>query len=573
MHFWTGIIIATLFLVATIIIFATRLFYPKHRIIAFSLYIIGWLPFLYSLSLKKSLALEHKDAMLSFFVIFKIHIFMGLALLVFVYLLFVLFPMAKSPFIGLNKKTLAKKIEEDKIIILFLDKKLTNIFDIANCENIFDVSFKKISKEEKEKLKNFWLSCVESLIELDLLKNRYKTFYQINPITKKILHKKIFNNAYVSVLAQHYFALKLIELIKNQRIITLFNESIDDHGIGDGLFDEFKSKITNTEEIIRLNAGKLYKSFIGNNDSEIEALIDKYLSKTNKSLSSYSNLLLEKPLNIFEKKSFQLWFPIQKKLAIKISYIKSKHRKNLISRRQIKQEKNKFLPGDILLERREWHATNIGIPGYWTHSALYTGNLNFMNSYFRGLEELRGQSFKKYLKQNNLKAYREFKKGNKKIYKKAVIESRRPGVILESLEKNAKADSLAVLRVKNIKRSDRLKIVLQSLSYLGRPYDFDFDFVTDNALVCSELIYKAYTGISQLTVPLEEVNGRLMLSPNQFAEKYSKEYNSKKAELNLILFLDGNEKEKKAFKKTTKEFQKTWKRPKWHMARDFIDFI
>src|SRR6185436_20258411 len=47
--------------------------------------------------------------------------------------------------------------------------------------------------------------------------------------------------------------------------------------------------------------------------------------------------------------------------------------RSLISQAQIKQLQPKLLPGDVLLERREWFMSNIGLPGFWSHAALYLG--------------------------------------------------------------------------------------------------------------------------------------------------------------------------------------------------------
>jgi Permuted papain-like amidase enzyme, YaeF/YiiX, C92 family len=581
MSFWAAMAISIALLFVTIIVFAMKIVYPYHRALALIVYVIGWVFFIYSLSLRKQWILEHKETVTSFFSMFYIHIIFGIIMLVSIYLLFVLFPAAKSPFIGLDDNLVSQIINEDEKIILYLDEKLSANLDLAIEKNVLEIDFKDIKSEEKEDLREFWTLYIEALLELDLLKEKYKTFYQLNPVTKGDLHQKAFANGYTAFLAQHYYMLQLTEKLtapalstseqENQNIVTFLNEGLVKNGIESGIYDILKEKLTNEDELIRLNSGRAYRTSIIKEVTELDVLVDKYLSKIDNSVTLYSNLIADKPLNLFEKKSFELWFPVQKEFATNISYIKATNREYHIKAEVINQHREKLLPGDIILERREWHATNIGIPGYWTHSALYIGTIEYLNNYFKDLPELEDSSFEDFLKKDFPDVYDKFKTQDEDEYKYAVIESKRPGVILLSLEESTNADSIAVLRVKKANRSDHFKIVTQALKYFGKPYDFNFDFITDNALVCSELVYKAFAGIDGFTITPSEFNGRLIVSPNQFAQKFAKEYDTEESDFELILFLDGNEKTGVVHEKEVDEFNTTWERPKWHIAKDFVN--
>lgn len=571
MNFWIGLILATIFLFATIVIFATKFLFPYHRIVALVVYTIGWIPFLYSISLRKKWVMQHNDTTMSFFQVFWIHIIFGVIMLLSLYIFLAIFPATKSIFIGLDDKKILQRLKEDKTVILYLNDRLSGNLTNANEQKIFSVDFNDVTREEKQKLTDFWISYLEILVELDLLKERYKTFYQLNAVTKKDLHRKAFENGYTAFLAQHYYALQLTKKVRGRDIVTFLNQDFPTQGIEKGTFNMLQKGITDADELLCLNAGRVYHSLIQENNSDLSDLIDLYLQTVDKSLDSYTHLIAKKPLNFLERNSFKLWFPIQKQASIQISYVRTASRDYHINAKLINQYKKTFVPGDILLERREWHATNVGIPGFWTHSALYIGTLNKLSTHFKDIPELKGLSFKEYLKENFPDAYETLKSIDENDYKYAVIESKRPGVILTSLEFTANADSLAVLRVKNINRSDHFKIVTQALSHLGKPYDFDFDFVTDDTLVCSELVYKAYQDITQFNITPEKFNGRPIVSPNQFAKKFDHEYDKNDSELDLVLFLDGNEKKKAVIEKDAIVFRETWKRPKWHITKDLID--
>lgn len=237
MAFLSGIVLSLIFLIAAIVVLAVKIFFPHHRIVALIVYALGWIPFIYSLSLRKRWILHEKMALTSFFAGYWIHLLFGAVMLLFLYFLLVLFPVAKSPFLGLDDETILQRINEDKTLILFLDKELSRDLNAGRNEKIFAVDFKDISGEKKEKLKNFWISYIEKLLELDLLKERYTTFYQLNVATKKNLHHGAFSNGYAAFLSQHYYALLTVkEIEKNKELITFLNESISEYGLEEGSY-------------------------------------------------------------------------------------------------------------------------------------------------------------------------------------------------------------------------------------------------------------------------------------------------------------------------------------------------
>jgi hypothetical protein len=149
-----------------------------------------------------------------------------------------------------------------------------------------------------------------------------------------------------------------------------------------------------------------------------------------------------------------------------------------------------------------------------------------------------------------------------------VLEAIAEGVSFTSLEHSAAADSLAVLRAR-LPRRERAIAVMRAFGYAGRPYDYNFDFATDKALVCSELVFKSFQPGGEMRgieLPLTRVAGRLMMTPNEIARRFAETRADRERHLDFVLMLDGDEKAGRASHAAEQVFANSWERPKWHIV-------
>lgn len=148
---------------------------------------------------------------------------------------------------------------------------------------------------------------------------------------------------------------------------------------------------------------------------------------------------------------------------------------------------------------------------------------------------------------------------------RAVLEAVSEGVVFTALEYAAAADALAVLRPR-LPPVGKVAALLRAFGDAGRPYDFNFDVRTAAALVCTELVYKAYepaAGRRGLQLPLLEILGRPVLPANEIVRQFDAAFGSPAAPLELVRFLDGQEHAGVAVERPVDEFRRSWRRPKW----------
>jgi len=568
-----NLLLSFIFILLAFLTIAIRIFHPYHRLMAFSLLLISAIFFGASYYYNRQYFTHAEGLFKSFFMNYGAFLIVGAGILIFLYVFFTLIPI-KSDINKIPIEELSESFEIDAELILYLDNTNKGIVQELNRKSLLEVQGEDLIFQKTE-ITRLWAQYLSNMIELDILKRKYRGFPHLSVISRYNDHIQAFSLAYASFMSQYSSFLELANLVDdNEQLIVLLNEQNDKYAILAGSYSFLEHKLVDPGILLKLNAGRLYftlnqKQFETEDRQEIYNLLQSSLQKVQDSVfENYPKIIARNPLKFFEQNAFEYWFPIQKNVALNLSYIHAPQREYLIHTTDILKRQSELQPGDIFLERREWHATNAGIPGYWTHAALYLGSLEELDTYFQGLETLEDNSFSTYISIKYPEAYTTLNNNLEESMR--VIEAMRPGVILNSLEETATCDSMAALRKKNITKEEQFKVVTQALSHFGKPYDYTFNFLNDNALVCSELVYKSYLNTPGLELKLDELNGALLYSPNSFAEKFANELDGQDPELELVFFLDGNDKTKEVNLRTPAEFAKSYQRPKWHTLKDYL---
>ena len=154
--------------------------------------------------------------------------------------------------------------------------------------------------------------------------------------------------------------------------------------------------------------------------------------------------------------------------------------------------------GDILLEKTPFRLTDKLIPGYWGHAAIWSGSQEELMTLGIWNDPI-------------VTPYHQ-----DIIEGKRVIEALREGVVINPLSHFLNIDDMAVLREDFQSKSTKRDVILHAFAQIGKDYDFNFDVETTDKIVCSELVYTAYTHIKW---PTDRALGRYTISPDHIAKK------------------------------------------------------
>ncbi|MET0263503.1 MAG: 1-acyl-sn-glycerol-3-phosphate acyltransferase [Rariglobus sp.] len=227
-----------------------------------------------------------------------------------------------------------------------------------------------------------------------------------------------------------------------------------------------------------------------------------------------------------------------------------RHGKSLITPELVERLRPMLQPGDILIERRNWYLSNAFLPGYWPHSALYVGTA----------DQLRAEGLDKDLRiQRHLE---KFSQPDASGHVPAIIEAISEGVVFTTVEHSiGEADSVAVLRPQLTPLQKR-EVIARAFDHVGKPYDFDFDFFSADKLVCTEVVYRAFSGM--IDFPLIDILGRKTLPALDIVKYWTSPEGGPK--LSFVAYLDGDERTGKC----------TWSEPgelAWSITRPALTWL
>lgn len=432
-----------------------------------------------------------------------------------------------------------------------------------------------LRREEKEVVWNTWQRFLDYIVALDSMEQYHAPFYRLRGTAKE----DSFLIGYAAMLAKYRAAMEFTERCEeNPELDKVLNDPVPELGLPAGTYAKLKFKYLNVAIATDFAAREvLMKTFPSDRQPELRKSIRSdagYIWRVGKGRGEL--LTAKNALKVVQDGAQSAWLPVQQGVSEWMGDTKIyRPGRSLISQAQIKQLPPKLLPGDVLLERREWYMSNIGLPGFWSHAALYLGTPEERRAFFADADtqawvKQQGETsgdLEALLETRYPAAYKQSITPQEQGHVVRVIEAISEGVSLTTLAHSADCDSLVALRPK-LSKPEKAKALVRAFHYAGRPYDFNFDFATDSELVCTELVYKAYepaAGFRGLTFPLVEMLGRQVTPANEIVKQFDAQCGTTGQQFDLVIFLDGQERQTKAVEASLTEFRESWKRPKWHV--------
>lgn len=438
---------------------------------------------------------------------------------------------------------------------------------------------------EQDSLRRDWDAFLGVAIASESLTEVHRYFPQISVFDEAELHAESFTISYALYMKKFEYFHKIISAVGTRGTVrTILNEYSSAFGATNS-YTSVTDRYFATNSLLRRNVGYLYHLIINPSPDEVSSaeygvllrVSDESYQYVFKNIFSHITHRGITYTHLLNDGVADSWLPIQKTVFVDtIGNIHVGDRtQKFITKSDIDTMKRALLPGDIFLARKNWYASNVGIPGFWTHAGLYTGTVDEMEVFFAEVfpYEHNGvtyETFTELLTQAYPKAYATYTNPDRYGNTPSVIESETKGTSIQSIEHSAHVDYFGVMRTDLTKR-DILTSLLRVFAHQSKPYDYEFDMYTKDDVFCSELVYDAYVpleGKGGVIFPTSVITGREIVSPNDIMKKFVEEYGTEKQVLDFVYFLDGNEATGVAKPAPAEAFIESYTRPKYSFLQE-----
>ena len=443
-----------------------------------------------------------------------------------------------------------------------------------------------LSADDELLVLDTWESIYAYAFALDQIRIFYEDWYRFDPSrAQRSRHLRSFLLTFAAELALYEKATRVIQLFRqNPNVVKFLDAPHLERDLGENTFSTFRQELQGSRDATRVIAGSQYLRWLATAlDGRAEARaagVDDLWQRIERHLAVIEGLgvidsatrTAGSDLQLLRRGVRRVWYPAQKGVAEWMGDTRVRRVGWYLIDEPLQAGLETTLePGDVLLARKNWYVSNVGLPGFWPHAILYIGDADKLGAYFDDPEVrdwLRAETgedidLPTYLARQHGPHWYQYLAGHDgQPYR--VIEAISEGVVFNSLD-HCVGDYVAALRPK-LSKLAKAQAIVAAFGFLDRPYDFDFDFATDHALVCTELVWRAYRpaeGKDGLLLPLAVVAGRQTLPANDIAALFAREAGSEHAQFDFIYFIDAVEKQHRAVVSDEAAFLGTHTRTKW----------
>ncbi len=239
----------------------------------------------------------------------------------------------------------------------------------------------KLRAEDRQGIRQVWSDLLEPLLALDDIKERYSGFWGIDYKVHPELHARSFGLTYAALCGEVEAGQKLVRLLGDHKLApTLFDEAMAEYGLPSGTFSAFRKQLARSRDLSYVPAGDGWfhlwiERHLKQPDARFAELVDGRAAKAKDSLGPAALVQVARNKgDIVKGEAFKRWFPVQKEVAEWMGDTRVvPQERRLISDAQIAEMRKALRPGDVVIERRNWYLSNVGLPGFWPHAALFVG--------------------------------------------------------------------------------------------------------------------------------------------------------------------------------------------------------
>ncbi len=513
----------------------------------------------------------------------RLVIFILTVLIFIIYMYQSLVPTDKAMFSTLTKDEIEIIVNEDMII----SAQLIDMMIVSGEKLLSNPALHKsdLTIDEQEELKKDWDNFIQTAIASEYITDKHRYFPQISVFKETELHAQSFIISYSLYMKKFEYFHKIIEAVgTNNEVRLILNEYSKSFGEKNS-FQSVSERYFATNSFLRRNIGYAYHKITSPDleekiSPEYKVLIEvannsyKYIFKNLFSHLTHRSIYYT---NNFNDTITDSWLPIQKTVFVDtIGNIHVGNRtEKFITLDDIATMKKSLAPGDIFVARKNWYASNVGIPGFWTHAGIYTGNLDDMENYFQDIfpytkDNITYNTLTELLHAHYPEVINLYQSHDSQGFLPSVIESETKGTNINSLEYSAHVDFFGVLRT-NLSKADILESLLRAFSHQGKIYDYEFSLQTKDEIFCSELVFDAFIKTNQkagITLPTSVVAGKEIVAPQDIVMKFVTENKNTNPELSFVYFLDSKETTGIATIANEQDFIESYSRPKYSFLQE-----